>query len=213
MADETKSALSVREAASALGVSIPTLKRYLYAGKVKSYKTPGGHHRIPLAEIARLKGQGRTGSTQLSYKTTRPLPEKASETALEKRLERLETQLGMLQSTLEVLLAFCKHLYKDNVDLVRKQSSEPPTITLEVLGVGCPACDFLAHTLQQVVEENRVSKVKVKRVSDPEEIVAYGPLATPALVQDGRLIASGKVFSKSELLELVRKLAGSQDEA
>ena len=46
--------LAPREAANVLGVSYPTLKQWIYHGKVKSVKTPGGHHRVPESEIDRL---------------------------------------------------------------------------------------------------------------------------------------------------------------
>jgi molybdopterin-binding protein len=44
--------LKPREAAAALGVSYATLKQWILAGKVKSVKTPGGHHRIPQNALA-----------------------------------------------------------------------------------------------------------------------------------------------------------------
>ena len=46
--------LSPREAAGILGISYPTLKQWIYHGKLKSAKTPGGHHRVPESEIDRL---------------------------------------------------------------------------------------------------------------------------------------------------------------
>ncbi len=46
--------LAPREAANILGVSYPTLKQWIYHGKIKSTKTPGGHHRVPESEIDRL---------------------------------------------------------------------------------------------------------------------------------------------------------------
>ena len=51
--------LAPREAASVLGISYPTLKQWIYAGKIKTAKTPGGHHRIPESEIDRLFPQKR----------------------------------------------------------------------------------------------------------------------------------------------------------
>ncbi|HLW79934.1 MAG TPA: helix-turn-helix transcriptional regulator [Terriglobia bacterium] len=56
----------LREAAQQLGVSYPTLKQWIYRGRIKSVKTPGGHHRISRAEIDSLlfrKGRGRGGKT------------------------------------------------------------------------------------------------------------------------------------------------------
>ncbi|HEY6253256.1 MAG TPA: helix-turn-helix transcriptional regulator [Candidatus Angelobacter sp.] len=44
----------VRHACKVLGVSYPTLKQWIYKGKVKTIKTQGGHHRIPESEIDRL---------------------------------------------------------------------------------------------------------------------------------------------------------------
>jgi molybdopterin-binding protein len=45
-----------QEAARLLNVSYPTLKQWIYRGKLHSIKTPGGHHRIPRAEVERLSG-------------------------------------------------------------------------------------------------------------------------------------------------------------
>jgi molybdopterin-binding protein len=46
--------LKLHEAARLVGVSYPTLKQWIYSGKIKSVKTAGGHHRIPRSEIDRL---------------------------------------------------------------------------------------------------------------------------------------------------------------
>jgi molybdopterin-binding protein len=43
--------LSPREAALRLGISYPTVKQWLYRGKLKAAKTPGGHYRIPESEL------------------------------------------------------------------------------------------------------------------------------------------------------------------
>ena len=46
--------LPPRRAAETLGISYPTLKQWIYRGKIKTAKTPGGHHRVPESEIDRL---------------------------------------------------------------------------------------------------------------------------------------------------------------
>jgi len=46
--------LKPREAALQLRISLPTIKQWIYARKIRSIKTPGGHHRIPQSEIDRL---------------------------------------------------------------------------------------------------------------------------------------------------------------
>lgn len=44
----------VRHACKVLGVSYPALKQWIYKGKIRTVKTPGGHHRIPETEVDRL---------------------------------------------------------------------------------------------------------------------------------------------------------------
>ena len=48
--------LKLHEAAQLAGVSYPTLKQWIYKGKIKSVKTVGGHHRIPRSEVDRIVG-------------------------------------------------------------------------------------------------------------------------------------------------------------
>ncbi|MEO6965264.1 MAG: helix-turn-helix transcriptional regulator [Acidobacteriaceae bacterium] len=43
-----------RDAAERLGISYPTIKQWLYRGKLRAVKTPGGHYRIPEREIHAL---------------------------------------------------------------------------------------------------------------------------------------------------------------
>jgi molybdopterin-binding protein len=40
--------LTPRQAAAKLGISYPALKHWILAGRIKTVKTPGGHHRIPV---------------------------------------------------------------------------------------------------------------------------------------------------------------------
>ena len=46
--------LTPREAALQLRISFPTIKQWIYARKIRSVKTPGGHHRVPQSEVDRL---------------------------------------------------------------------------------------------------------------------------------------------------------------
>jgi molybdopterin-binding protein len=56
--------LTPREAAGALGVSYPTIKQWIYRKRIRSVKTPGGHHRIPRSELARM-GSAAAGASAL----------------------------------------------------------------------------------------------------------------------------------------------------
>ncbi|MGC9224668.1 MAG: TOBE domain-containing protein [Terracidiphilus sp.] len=46
--------LTPRQAAEKLGMSYPALKHWILAGRIKTIKTPGGHHRIPQGELNKL---------------------------------------------------------------------------------------------------------------------------------------------------------------
>jgi molybdopterin-binding protein len=46
--------LTIRAAATRLGVAYSTLKRWVHSGRVRTTRTDGGHHRIAEAEIDRL---------------------------------------------------------------------------------------------------------------------------------------------------------------
>lgn len=52
--------LKPADAARIAGVSYPTLKQWIYKGKVQSVKTAGGHHRVARSEIERISGATRS---------------------------------------------------------------------------------------------------------------------------------------------------------
>jgi molybdopterin-binding protein len=61
------SLLKLNEAAEALGISFPTIKQWIYKGKIRSVKTSGGHHRIPQEEIDRLLGAAKNEHRNLPH--------------------------------------------------------------------------------------------------------------------------------------------------
>ena len=72
--------LRLAEAAKLVGVSYPTLKQWIYKGKIRSVKTAGGHHRIPREEVERL-----TGGTTKTTKHRPPQPKPVSLNAISGR--------------------------------------------------------------------------------------------------------------------------------
>lgn len=46
--------LKPREAALLLSISYPTIKQWIYAGKIRTVSTAGGHYRIPRSEVDRF---------------------------------------------------------------------------------------------------------------------------------------------------------------
>ena len=53
MRAKSQNLIKPRDAAQVLGISYPTLKQWIYRGKLRTVKTAGGHHRVPESEIDR----------------------------------------------------------------------------------------------------------------------------------------------------------------
>jgi len=51
---ETVLFYTTTEAARILRVSTQTMRNYIYSGKIRSYRTPGGHHRVSKDDLQRL---------------------------------------------------------------------------------------------------------------------------------------------------------------
>ncbi len=71
--------ITMGEAATALGVSTSTLRRWIDEGRLRAHRTTGGHRRVPLSEVRRL-GEKTGGPVRLRPVALpeRPLPELAT---------------------------------------------------------------------------------------------------------------------------------------
>jgi excisionase family DNA binding protein len=60
--------LTPRQAADKIGISYPALKHWILAGRIRTVKTPGGHHRVPLEALQEFlpATDAHTGSGRLS---------------------------------------------------------------------------------------------------------------------------------------------------
>ena len=54
MAHHPTDLIKTKQAAHLLGVTVQTIKNYIYSGKLKSHKTPGGHHRLSITDLRGL---------------------------------------------------------------------------------------------------------------------------------------------------------------
>jgi excisionase family DNA binding protein len=78
----------VGKAATNLGVTVQTLKNWIYAGKIQSLKTAGGEHRISESEIKRILGIKEEEKKNIIY----------ARVSSRDQAKDLETQLDLLES-------------------------------------------------------------------------------------------------------------------
>ena len=60
--------LTPRQAAEKLGISYPAVKHWILAGRIRTVKTPGGHHRVPLDALEEFlpRAVARPGASRIS---------------------------------------------------------------------------------------------------------------------------------------------------
>ena len=74
---------------------------------------------------------------------------------------------------------------------------------IQILGTGCPKCRQLAEVAENAALEMGV-KYELVKVTDLNEIMSFGVMLTPALAVDGKVLSSGKVPSKSDIINLIK---------
>ena len=75
---------------------------------------------------------------------------------------------------------------------------------VKILGTGCPVC----RRLEQVVRETAAAEgieIRLVKVSDIAEIMAYDILATPGLVIEGRLKSAGRLPRRDEIVAWLKE--------
>jgi len=77
---------------------------------------------------------------------------------------------------------------------------------IKVLGPGCPSCDKLEQDLMAVMAELNLP-ADLEHVRDVKEIACYGVMGSPALVINGKVVAVGRVPSKSQLKEWLKTVS------
>lgn len=73
---------------------------------------------------------------------------------------------------------------------------------VQVLGSGCDKCKKLAANAQEAAAKLGLT-CEVEKVTDINEITAYGVMMTPALVIDGKVVGVGKVLSPDEIAKFL----------
>ncbi len=189
--------LTVTEAAEELNLSVPTVKRYIYNGELRSAKLPGGQHRIPRSEIDRLLTP--EGEVEGEEPSPRDIEDRLD--MIEHWLSDLQAEMDCMTSTLQVLSSYCERMC--GPDSAPKEEDEQMRVL--ILGTGCSKCDRLYELTSDALADIDRDDIVVEHVKDPTEIAGFGPVLTPALVCEDAVLVSGQVPSETDLRELLEE--------
>ncbi len=78
---------------------------------------------------------------------------------------------------------------------------------IEILGSGCARCHALEDNARKAVA-GLGRNADIIDVTDMATIMAYGVLSMPALVIDGKVVASGRILSPGEIANLITTAQG-----
>ncbi len=74
---------------------------------------------------------------------------------------------------------------------------------IQVLGTGCQKCEKLAESAEAAAVELGID-FELEKISDINQIMAFGVMMTPALAIDGEVKVVGKIPSPEELKQLLQ---------
>lgn len=79
-------------------------------------------------------------------------------------------------------------------------------LTVKVLGMGCPNCQRLEAITRAALDSAQPEiTYELIKVTDYMDIIAYGLLATPALVINDRLVAAGRIPTPGQIVHWARE--------
>ena len=76
-------------------------------------------------------------------------------------------------------------------------------MNIKILGAGCPKCRQLEKNVRAALENLNI-KADVEKITDISEIMKYEIMMTPALVINGTVKSTGKLFSPRELEKILQ---------
>lgn len=75
---------------------------------------------------------------------------------------------------------------------------------IQILGKGCINCQKLEENAKMAIAELGL-QAEIAKITDFDKIIEMGVMRTPALAIDDIVKSSGKVLSKNEIIEILKK--------
>ena len=77
------------------------------------------------------------------------------------------------------------------------------TVKIQILGAGCAKCVATEKVVKETIKELGIN-VELSKITRMLDIIAFGVMATPAIVVDGEVKIQGKVPSRDEVERLLQ---------
>ena len=79
--------------------------------------------------------------------------------------------------------------------------------SVKILGGGCAKCNALEAATVEALRELGMD-TGIEHVKDYAQIAAYGVMSTPALVVDEKVLSSGRVLTRDDIVKLISAARG-----
>lgn len=73
---------------------------------------------------------------------------------------------------------------------------------IQILGTGCAKCQKLAENAKQAADKLGLD-YEMEKITDINQIMGFGVMATPGLAIDGKVLVAGKVPSPADLEKML----------
>jgi small redox-active disulfide protein 2 len=86
-------------------------------------------------------------------------------------------------------------------------SGKERLVIIKVLGTGCANCKKTKAVVAEAIAETGADAT-LEEVTDIQGIMGYGVMNTPGIVIDEKVVSSGRVPSKQEMVQLIQGVQG-----
>lgn len=76
-------------------------------------------------------------------------------------------------------------------------------LEIKILGSGCMNCKRLEEIVTKTAKELQI-EISIEKITDYVKIAEYNVLATPGLVINGKVMSSGKIPSKAQIVSWIQ---------
>lgn len=78
-------------------------------------------------------------------------------------------------------------------------------MVIKILGSGCKSCETLKENVEKAIKEISV-EAEIIKITDFQDIMAYGVMSTPALVINEKVVSLGKVLKPKDIIKIIETL-------